>query len=141
MKKALLWIAAGGAAVGLFFLGKRTDAAPLLPSTPAPPQTYGETTRVSLAVPAGWRRVTSAEVAALPELGSHAGALVNSSGFTSMQYGSLAPFLGSDGRTYATWIEQHYHEPGGATKPWGLHHGVTLLAQTTGALSDEWRIR
>jgi hypothetical protein len=138
MEKTLLWIAAGGVAVGLFFLGKRTGAAPTLPSSPEPPKTYGESARVSLAVPAGWRRVTSAEVSALPELGAHASALVNSSGFTSMQYGSLAPFIGSDGRTYATWIEQHYHEPGGTAKPWGLHHGVTLLAQVGSSLADEW---
>jgi hypothetical protein len=136
--KLLPWIAAGGIATGLFFLMKRTEAAPLLPPN-EPPKTYGEATKVALAVPAGWRRATSAEVSALPELGSHASALVNSSGFTSMAYGTLAPFLGGDGRMYATWIEQHYHEPGGAAKPWGLHHGVTLLAQAgSGSLLDEW---
>jgi hypothetical protein len=46
-----------------------------------------------------------------------------------MQYGTLSPFTASDGKTYATWVEQHYHEPGGAVKPWGLHHGVTLLTK------------
>jgi hypothetical protein len=135
--KPLLWLAAGAVAVGGLLLMKRAGGVPLLPPN-APPKTYGEATKVSLAVPAGWRRATGAEVSALPELGSHASALVNSPGFTSMQYGSLAPFLGSDGRTYATWIEQHYHEPGGTAKPWGLHHGVTLLVRSTGLLSDEW---
>lgn len=46
-----------------------------------------------------------------------------------MTYGTLAPFTGGDGKTYATWIEQHYHPPGGATQPWGYHHGVTVLAK------------
>jgi hypothetical protein len=57
-----------------------------------------------------------------------------------MPYGTLTPFAASDGNTYATWVEQHYHEPGGAAKPWGLHHGVTLLAQAAliGDLLDEW---
>lgn len=92
--------------------------------------TYGETQKVSLSVPSGWRRATSAEVSALPELSAQANALVNTSGFTSMQYGTLAPFTASNGRTYATWIEQHFHEPGGSVRPWGLHHGVTLLVLT-----------
>lgn len=136
--KLLPWVAAAGVAVGIVLLGKRTEASPLLPSN-EPAKTYGESTKVSLSVPSGWRRASSAEVSALPELSSHANALMNSSGFTSMQYGTLAPFVASDGRTYATWIEQHFHEPGGTAKPWGLHHGVTLLAQTgSGSLLDEW---
>ena len=73
--------------------------------------------------------MTGSEVAALPELGVTANALRNTSGFTSMQYGTLSPFVASDGNTYATWIEQHYHPPGGDLRPWGYHHGVTLLAQ------------
>jgi hypothetical protein len=82
--------------------------------------------------------MTGSEVSALPELAVQADFLLNTSGFTSMQYGTLAPFTASDGNTYATWIEQHYHEPGGSVKPWGLHHGVTLLAQASSTLSDEW---
>jgi len=138
MEKTLLWIAAGGAAAaGLGLLLFRKGAG-VVPPSPEPAKTYGETQKVALAVPAGWRRVTGAEVSALPELSSHASALVNTSGFTSMRYGSLAPFIGSDGRTYATWVEQHYHEPGGAAKPWGLHHGVTVLTQGASTLADEW---
>ena len=90
---------------------------------------YGESKIVSLAVPPGWRRVTSAEVAAVPDLASHAVTLRNTTGFSSMAYGTLLPFVASDGRTYATWIEQHYREPGSSVKPWGYHHGVTLLAR------------
>jgi hypothetical protein len=96
--------------------------------SPLPTQTYGEATKVPPSVPSGWRRATSAEVSALPELASHASALMNTPGFTSMQYGTLSPFVASDGKKYATWIEQHFHPPGGAAQPWGLHHGVTVLA-------------
>lgn len=46
-----------------------------------------------------------------------------------MPYGTLTPFVASNGQTYATWIEQHFHPPGGALQPWGYHHGVTVLAQ------------
>ena len=139
--KPLLWIAAGGAALAttvLLIAQKR--AASILPGPPPapPPQSYGEAVAVTLAVPSGWHRATDADVTALPELGAQANALRNTPGFTSMQYGTLTPFVASDGQTYATWIEQHYHPPGGAVKPWGLHHGVTLLAKT-GLLADEWR--
>jgi hypothetical protein len=141
--KPLLWIAAGGIAAGLLLLVRQSDAAsntPPEPPTPPSP-TYGETTRVTLSVPAGWRRATNAEVAAHPELVAHATALLNTPGFSSMTYGTLDPFVANDGKTYATWIEQHYHEPGGPTKPWGLHHGVTLLARVDGTLQDEWSLR
>lgn len=129
--KPLLWAAAAGAATAtVLLIARKAQAAPL-PSfpgstTPPPPEkTYGETIPVPLAVPAGWRRVSSSGV--MPELSAQANALRNTSGFTSMAYGTLTPFTASDGQTYATWIEQHYHPPGGAVRPWGLHHGVTLL--------------
>lgn len=137
--KTLAWVAVGGAAVtavGLLLLKKRTEVS--VPSVP--PVSYGETKKVALAVPSGWRRATSAEVSALPELASYASSLMNAPGFTSMTYGTLTPFTASDGNTYATWIEQHFHTPGGAAKPWGLHHGVTILAQAgaPAVLADEW---
>ncbi len=138
--KPLAWLVGGAAvtAVGLLLLKKRTDVhtTPSIPSVP--PVSYGEATKVALAVPSGWRRATNAEVSTLPELASQASALMNTPGFTSMAYGSLAPFTASDGNLYATWIEQHFHEPGGAAKPWGLHHGVTILAQANSVLADEW---
>lgn len=128
--KPLAWAAvAGGVTAGLLLIARKSSAAPLVSSTTPPPATYGETQRTTLSVPSGWRRATSAEVNALPELGAQANALMNTSGFTSMQYGTLSPFVASDGNTYATWIEQHYHPPGGDVRPWGLHHGVTILAQ------------
>ena len=114
------WLSIGSSvATGIYLIAKK------------PKTTYGETTRVLLMVPAGWRRVTDAEIAALPELGTQANALRNVPGFTSMSYGTLAPFVASNGKTYATWIEQHYHEPDGVVKPWGLHHGVTVLTPLT----------
>lgn len=135
--KPLLWGAAAGVVTGLVLLTtRRAGASPTLPApSPTPsgpdpmPKTYGEQTRVPLAVPAAWRRVTNAEVAALPELREQASALRSSPGFTSLEYGTMRPFTASDGKLYATWVEQHYHEPGGSVRPWGLHHGVTLLAR------------
>lgn len=118
-------LAAGMTAIGIILVTKKSKAQTAAPTIDP---TFGEQTRVTIAVPSGWRRVTGSEVAALPELGVAANALRNTSGFTSMQYGTLTPFTASDGNTYATWIEQHYHPPGGDLKPWGYHHGVTLLA-------------
>ena len=140
MNRPLLWLAAGGgAAAVLVLIARKQSSNPSSPpASSPPPQAYGEAVKVTLAVPAGWRRATSAEVSELPELGVQANALMNTPGFTSMQYGTLTPFIASNGQTYATWIEQHYHAPGGAAKPWGLHHGVTVLAKT-GLLADEWR--
>lgn len=122
--KPLLWIAVGSVAtgLGLLLLGKKSGPTPA-PSPP--PQSYGETVRVPLSVPSGWQRATNIT----PEIRAQAIALMNAPGFTSMQYGTLSPFVASDGKTYATWIEQHYHPPGGSAQPWGLHHGVTVLAQ------------
>lgn len=133
--KPATWLAIGGAAalatVAVSLLTRKsTVSAP--PSAVPPAKTYGETTKISLSVPSGWRRATSAEVSVLPELAAQANALINTPGFTSMQYGTLSPFVASNGQTYATWIEQHYHPPGGALQPWGLHHGVTILARSGG---------
>ncbi len=135
----LVWVAAAGAAGGVLLLASRARAQSSTAPEPDPaPKQYGEQTRVILSVPAGWRRVTGTEVNALPELRAKASELQNTSGFKTMQYGTLSPFVASDGKTYATWIEQHYHPPEGPVKPWGYHHGVTLLAQSGGSVSDEW---
>lgn len=137
--KALLWIGASVASIAtLLLITRKVKAGPVLEQQQLAPKSYGESAKVTLSIPAGWRRTTNAEVSALPELAGQANALRSSTGFTSMAYGSLTPFTASDGRTYATWIEQHYHEPGGVARPWGLHHGVTLLSQA-GSLSDEWQ--
>lgn len=150
----VLLLAAGSAIAGvalLVFGGKKTTVVgPRPPASGIPSTAYGETTRVTLSVPTGWRRVTRAERQAFPELTTHAVALRDTPGFASMNYGSISPFVASDGNTYATWIEQHFHEPGGPAKPWGLHHGVTMLAEVRTptsplppqiALADEWNIQ
>ena len=130
MKEPFIYAAvAGVVTAGLLLLTRRANSAPIISSMQPPPQSYGESQRITLSVPFGWRRASGAEVSALPELSSQANALMNTSGFTSMTYGTISPFVASDGRTYATWIEQHYHEPGGAARPWGLHHGVTVLTK------------
>lgn len=125
--KPLIWIGAGAAAVITLLLTRRTETVESPVVKPELPP--GEQTRVALAVPTGWRRVASTEVSALPELVGQANALRSSSNFVSLPYGTLTPFAASDGKIYATWIEQHYHEPRGAARPWGLHHGVTLLTR------------
>lgn len=134
------WIATGGIGLTLL-LTRKARASTQSARAPSPPSpSWGEAQRVALAVPAGWRRVSSAEVSALPELVSRANALRSTSGFSATPYGTLAPFIASNGRTYATWVEQHYHEPGGPVRPWGYHHGVTLLARADGTLLDQgWR--
>lgn len=136
----MLWLGATAGVSLALLLTRPAQATTLAPTTPPPPpSSWGEAQRIALAVPAGWRRATSTEIAALPELISQANALRSTSGFTSMPYGTLSPFVASNGQTYATWVEQHYHEPGGTVKPWGYHHGVTLLARAGAAtLSDEW---
>lgn len=132
--RSVVWISAaiaGTTTAVVMLLSKRGDE-PAAPPQP-PPRVYGETVRVALPVPAGWRRATSSEVQALPELSAQARALRNSSGFTSLPYGSLYPLTASNGETYATWVEQHYNEPGGPAQPWGYHHGVTVLARSGAA--------
>ena len=118
MKPRWWWAIGGGVAAGVVLLATRREQQTM----------YGETKQTPVAVPDGWRRATNAEVAALPELAHQAVELRNSIGFTALPYGTLNPFTASNGQTYATWVEQHYHEPGGPVKPWGYHHGVTVLA-------------
>ncbi|HEU4403949.1 MAG TPA: peptidoglycan-binding domain-containing protein [Polyangiaceae bacterium] len=42
-------------------------------------------------------------------------------------YGSEYPVEVEGGR-YLARLEEHYHEPGGALKPWGYHPGISLFA-------------
>ena len=128
----IAWLAIGGVGVvtSLLLLTRRASAATTVasPAPPPPKPFYGETKRVVLFVPNDWRRITNAEATALPELITEANAIRSYPGFTSLPYGTIFPFIASNGKTYATWVEQHHHEPGGPIKPWGYHHGVTLLA-------------
>ncbi|KKL93245.1 hypothetical protein LCGC14_1876620 [marine sediment metagenome] len=127
--KKIVWIAIGGGVLtSLLLLTRRVSAATVSSAPPPPKPAYGETKRVVLFVPNEWRRLTNTEAAALPELITEANAIRSYPGFTSLPYGTIFPFVASDGKTYATWVEQHYHAPGGSIKPWGYHHGVTLLA-------------
>lgn len=121
------WIGAG--ILGLLFLStKKATAAASLPETPPPPPptpdlpktTYGEA-KVSTPFPAGYRRMKQSEVT--PELLARASAIRSSAGFTSRAYGTVIPIDGD----VSALIEQHYHEPEGPVRPWGYHHGVTLI--------------
>jgi len=127
-------LSAAAASASIFLFTRKAEARPdgFEPARAPPPPTYGESVVVALPLPPGWRRVTSSEVAAVPDLAFHAQSVQSMSGFTSMAYGTLMPFTGGDGKTYATWIEQHFHPPGGPVRPWGYHHGVTILAQVVG---------
>jgi len=125
----IVLLGAGGALVGYglyraFSGGAPPEAASTVPPEPsdAGPITYGEP-QMTTPFPAGYRRVQQAEVT--PELTAKATAIRNSPGFTSMQYGTVIPI----GASTAALVEQHYHEPLGPVKPWGYHHGVTLIAK------------
>lgn len=108
--------------LGFVFLSRKTQAATLRP-LPSPVPTGAVETQVTVPLPAGWRRVYQAEVT--PALSEQAATILGTYG--GQPYGTFVPIDG----TYAAIIEQHYHEPGGPMKPWGFHHGVTLLTRTT----------
>jgi hypothetical protein len=130
----LYW--AGAALAALFLASKRSQAAAGLPDPswnfgpdlePSPdpnsPPTYGEP-QVASPFPGGYRRLKQSEVT--PELLAAARSIRSSSGFTSKPYGTVIPI---DGQVSAL-VEQHFHEPGGPVKPWGYHHGVTLIRKS-----------
>lgn len=80
-------------------------------------------TPTPIAIPSGWRRAKSEEV--MPDaLGFARAALQTKGNPGNLQLGAF-----SDGRALAALTEWHYHEPGGAARPWGWHHGITLLVQ------------
>jgi hypothetical protein len=131
MSKAfIVLVGAGGALLGYGLYralsGGAQPGASSIPesdaSAPEPLVTYGEP-KITTPFPAGYRRLKQAEVT--PALTSKATSIRNAPGFTGMQYGTVIPIGGAT----AALIEQHYHEPGGPMKPWGYHHGVTLIQQ------------
>lgn len=114
----------GAGILGFLFLSsRRAQAAITIPDGPAPPpsQHYGlDEPQISTPIPAGWRRMKQSEVT--PELLAFASSQI--AGVAQMPYGTTA----THGNVMAL-VEQHYHEPGGAAKPWGYHHGITLLTK------------
>lgn len=68
------------------------------------------------------RRLKDSEVT--PEIAAQAVEIRNA--HWKEQIGSLFPFT-ANGQRYAGIIEEHYHPPGGALKPWGKHHGVSVF--------------
>ncbi|MHC4392616.1 MAG: peptidoglycan-binding domain-containing protein [Planctomycetota bacterium] len=73
----------------------------------------------------GWtlRRLTNREVT--PDISAHAVRILRA--HRSDPYGTDVPFV-SAGEDFVGRIEQHYHPPGGAMKPWGYHPGVSVFA-------------
>jgi len=76
---------------------------------------------VAIDLPAGYRRVRGDEVTA--ELSSAAQSVLASHG--GAPFGTVVPIDDE----YAGLIEEHYHPPGGAARPWGFHHGVSLIVR------------
>jgi hypothetical protein len=104
-----------GAILVVAALGRRVASV----ATPSEP----DEEPVTVPIPSGWQRLSSSAVT--PELGQAARSIL--AAHSGDPYGTLVPFTASDGQQYAGLIEQHYHPPGGAAKPWGYHTGVTLL--------------
>jgi hypothetical protein len=134
----LLWIAGG--LLGMFAAKKAMAArmppgAPLPghPSMAIPPPGPQPIVKAGLdepiiytPPPSGWRRLKTAEVT--PGLLAFANS--ERSTVTQKPYGTIIPFMDTrTGAQFAAMVEQHFHPPGGPVKPWGLHHGITLLAR------------
>jgi hypothetical protein len=60
-----------------------------------------------------------------PAISAHAVRILREHG--REPYGTEIPFE-ADGRRYVAKLERHYHEPGGAARPWGWHKGVSVFA-------------
>jgi N-acetylmuramoyl-L-alanine amidase len=84
------------------------------------PKTYAKAAQHGLR---SIRRLTNAELT--PRLIVEARRLL--AAHHAAPYGSEFPFE-IDGIRYLGRIEEHYHPPGGARKPWGYHPGVSLFA-------------
>ena len=125
----------------LFFLPRRkpgvVDPGPedasgvvLEPSDPPEPFPMDETVPAEFRTfpppPAGYTRMADSDVPAvvMPLLRP---LLAGSIGTTTK--------LPAPGRDIVAQIEPHYHPPGGATKPWGWHKGVTLYERKGGVLA------
>lgn len=78
--------------------------------------------RITVPVPAGWQRMSGDAVT--PELASISRSIINV--HASDPYGTLVPIDAA----HAALIDQHFHPPGGPLKPWGFHHGVSLLERS-----------
>jgi len=71
-------------------------------------------------IPAGWRRAKTAEVT------SDALALAKERVKSPGAPGTFVTRETPTG-TFGSLTEWHYHEPNGPVKPWGWHHGITIL--------------
>lgn len=73
-------------------------------------------------LPPGWRRAKSAELT--PEAIAFAKECVK-------QVGEIGLIREMPNGDFAAFTEWHYHEPNGPAKPWGWHHGITMLVRKT----------
>jgi len=74
------------------------------------------------------RRLADAEVT--PDITANAKAILKK--HFRDPFGTEVAFE-SAGKSYIARIEEHYHPPGGALKPWGPHTGVSVLVVETAA--------
>jgi len=79
-----------------------------------------------IALPAGWRRMRGEEVGAA-ERAFAVRALKTKGAPGHRQVETLL-----DGTEVMALTEWHFHEPGGAVRPWGWHTGITLLVRDGG---------
>lgn len=105
MNRAALF--AGAIGLTALLIARNIDM-PLLvrPNVPAP------------VIPDGYRRMTGKEVTAAN--GKMAQKLL------ALPYGAVQEFVDEQGRHLLGALETHFHEVGGAAKPWGWHKGVSL---------------
>ena len=76
-----------------------------------------------ISVPSGWRRMRGEEVG--PAEGAFARRALTTKGTPGHQQIEVMP----DGAEVMALTEWHHHEPGGPARPWGWHHGITLLVR------------
>lgn len=79
------------------------------------------------------RRLTNSEVT--PAISAQAKRIISE--HHRDPYGTEIPFQ-ADNASYVARIEEHYHPPGGALKPWGHHAGVSVFAVVGGAVASDF---
>ena len=122
-----------GLAVGLLALralsrkgttvSKSSNTVPVITYEQTKGRTYEAGPPQVIPMPAGWRRMSGEEVG--PEESAFAKAALRTKGTPgNQQLGTM-----TDGTEVMALTEWHYHQPQGPVRPWGWHHGITLLVR------------